>query len=89
MEYREWDLNNKEQWEEKEKCGLGKQTVGGDDFIIEDRHQERWSVVTKGVKKHRRKERAKILLAGVSESFFHLMQHKPSLMLLLKRFFKD
>ena len=36
MEYREWDLNYEEQWEEKEKCDLGKQTLGGGDIITED-----------------------------------------------------
>lgn len=36
MEYRERDLNYEEQWEEKEKCDLGKQTLGGGDIITED-----------------------------------------------------
>ena len=36
MEYREEDLNYEEQWEEKEKCDLGKQTLGGDDTVTED-----------------------------------------------------
>ena len=44
MEYREWDLNYTEQWEETEKCDLGKQTLGGDDIITED-----WGIRNNGV----------------------------------------